>query len=132
VSRVSYTRVNIADVEDMAPKFGMAPDVEARFARRPLECEQLGLSYQRLAPNARMPFGHKHAGQEEIYVILAGTMRAKLGDEIVELRERDLVRVAPDTMRSFEAGPGGAEFLAFGAPGSEPNDAEMVQGWWSD
>jgi mannose-6-phosphate isomerase-like protein (cupin superfamily) len=128
---MGHTVMNLMDVEDVAPKFGMAPDAEARFARRPLECEQLALSYQRLAANARMPFGHKHAAQEEIYVLVAGSARVKLEDEIVELRRWDALRVSPDAMRAFEAGPEGAEFLAFGAPGSDPNDAEMVPGWWT-
>ena len=129
---MGYTRMNLKDVEDAAPKFGMAPDVEARFARRPLECEQLALSYQRLAPNARMPFGHKHAAQEEIYVLLEGSAHVKLGNEVVELDKLDALRVDPETMRAFEAGSEGAVFLAFGAPGSDQNDAEIAQGWWSD
>jgi len=129
---MSYKVKNLMEVEDAAPKFGMAPDVEARFARRPLECEQLGISYQRLAPNARMPFGHRHAAQEEIYVLLDGSAHVKLEDEIVELHRWDALRVGPETMRAFEAGPEGAAFLAFGAPGADNNDAEMVQGWWSD
>ena len=128
---MGYTQMNLNDVEDAAPKFGMAPDVEARFARRPLECEQLALSYQRLAPNARMPFGHKHAAQEEIYVLLDGSAHVKLEDEVVELGKLDALRVDPQTMRAFEAGSEGAEFLAFGAPGHDDNDAEMVQNWWS-
>jgi|SRR5436305_7063562 len=128
---MGYTQMNLNDVEDAAPKFGMAPDVEARFARRPLECEQLALSYQRLAPNARMPFGHKHAAQEEIYVLLDGSAHVKLEDEVVELGKLDALRVDPQTMRAFEAGSEGAEFLAFGAPGPDDNDAEMVQNWWS-
>jgi quercetin dioxygenase-like cupin family protein len=129
---MGYTLKNLKDVEDAAPKFGMAPDVEARFARRPLECEQLAISYQRLAPNARMPFGHKHAAQEEIYVVLDGSARVKLEDDVVELSKLDALRVDPQTMRAFEAGSEGAVFLAFGAPGSDQNDAEMVQQWWSD
>jgi quercetin dioxygenase-like cupin family protein len=129
---MGYTRTNLKDVEDAAPKFGMAPDVEARFARRPLECEQLALSYQRLAPNARMPFGHKHAAQEEIYVLIEGSAHVKLEDEVVQLAKLDALRVDPETMRAFEAGSEGAVFLAFGAPGSDDNDAEMIQSWWSD
>jgi quercetin dioxygenase-like cupin family protein len=129
---MGYTLKNLKDVEDAAPKFGRAPDVEARFARRPLECEQLAISYQRLAPNARMPFGHKHAAQEEIYVVLDGSARVKLEDDVVELSKLDALRVDPQTMRAFEAGSEGAVFLAFGAPGSDQNDAEMVQQWWSD
>jgi mannose-6-phosphate isomerase-like protein (cupin superfamily) len=123
--------VNLMDVEDAAPKFGMAPDVEARFARRELRCEQLALSYQRLAPNARMPFGHRHAAQEEIYVLLDGSAHVKLDDEVIEVGKLDALRVDAETMRAFEAGSEGAVFIAFGAPGSDRNDAEMVSGWWA-
>jgi uncharacterized cupin superfamily protein len=129
---MGYTLKNLEEVEDAAVSYGMSPELEARFARRPLGCEQLSLSYQRLAPAYRIPFGHKHAAQEEIYVLIGGSARAKLEDEIVELRPLDVLRVSPDTMRGFEAGPEGAELLAFGAPGSDQNDAEIVQQWWSD
>ena len=78
-----------------------------------------------------MPFGHKHAAQEEIYVLLDGSAHVKLEDEVVELGKLDALRVDPQTMRAFEAGSEGAEFLAFGAPGPDDNDAEMVQNWWS-
>ena len=129
----AYTIKNLkADVEDMAPKFGMAPGMEARFARRPLECEQLGLSYERLAPNFRAPFGHTHERQEEVYVLLSGSARVKVGDEIVELKHWDALRVAPGTMRQFEAGADGAEIIAVGAPTSGEDDSELVTGWWSD
>ena len=127
-----YTKVNLKDVEDQAPKFGFAPDLEARMARVPLELEHSGVSYQRLAPNFRIPFGHKHKQQEEIYVLVNGSARMKLGSEIVDLKQWDAVRVPKDTMRSFEAGPDGAEFLAIGAPNTGPGDAEVEQNWWSD
>ena len=128
-----YTIKNLrTDVEDAAPSFGMAPDVEARFARDPLECRQLGLSYQRLAPNARMPFGHRHAQQEEVYVVLEGSGRVKLDDDIRELGPWDAVRVGNETMRCLEAGPEGMAFVVFGAPKTPPGDAEIVPGWWSD
>jgi mannose-6-phosphate isomerase-like protein (cupin superfamily) len=122
------------DVEDMAPRFGFAPDLEARFATADLELEKSGLSYQRLAPGFRMPFGHRHKEQEEVYVIVAGGGRVKLDDEIVDVRQWDVIRVPRDTMRAFEAGPKGAEFLAFGAPNTGPpqQDAEMQPGWWTD
>jgi mannose-6-phosphate isomerase-like protein (cupin superfamily) len=90
------------------------------------------VSYLRLAPNFRMPFGHKHAQQEEVYVLVGGSARVKLDDEIVDLRPRSLVRVAKETMRCFEAGPEGAEFVIVGAPSTPPGDAEIVPGWWSD
>ena len=129
----NYTVKNLKDVEDAAPKFGLSPDLEARFARGELEGATTGLSYQRVAPNFRIPFGHKHEDQEEVYVLVSGDGRMKLDDEIVELEEWDAVRVSSDTMRDFEAGSDGAELLAFGAPrDGKPNDAEMAQGWWTD
>lgn len=125
-----YTIVNLKDVEDQAPKFGLSPNLEARFAKGPLDLQRSGLSYQRYAPNFRGPFGHRHDEQEEIYVILSGTARLKLEGDVVELSELDAVRVSPGTMRAFEAGPDGVELLAYGAP--IPDEAEMTPGWWSE
>lgn len=126
-----YTKKNLKDdVENAAPKFGMPDGLEARFARRALGGENLGLSHMTLAPNFRIPFGHRHAEQEEVYVLVAGSARIKLDDEIVELKPWDAVRIGRGTMRNVEAGPDGAEYLAFGA-GDNPQDAEMEQGWWS-
>ena len=127
-----YTKINLKDVEDQAPRFGLAPHIEARMARVPLELENFGLSYQRLAPNFRMPFGHKHKRQEEVYVVVSGNARLKLGDEVVDLQQWDAVRVPNETMRGFEAGPDGAEVIAIGAPNTGPGDADMEQDWWSD
>jgi mannose-6-phosphate isomerase-like protein (cupin superfamily) len=129
----NYTHINLkADVEDQAPKFGFAPNLEARFARKALELEESGLSYYKVAPGYRLPFGHHHIDQEEVYLVLAGSARMKLEDEIVELRPFDALRVPADVTRGFEAGPDGAEILAFGAPSNDNKDAEMVQGWWTD
>ena len=127
-----YTVKNLKEIEDQAPKFGLSPNLEARFAGKPLGCEKLGISYQKLAPNFRAPFGHRHDEQEEVYVLLSGSGRLKLDDEIVELEQWDAVRIASDTMRNFEAGSEGAEILALGAPGPRSEDAEMASGWWSD
>jgi mannose-6-phosphate isomerase-like protein (cupin superfamily) len=128
-----YTKVNLKDdVEDQAPNFGLAPHIEARMARVPLELENSGVSYQRLAPNFRVPFGHRHKRQEELYILVSGSARMKLEDEVVDLKQWDAVRVPNDTMRGLEAGPEGAEFIAVGAPNTGPGDAEIEQGWWSD
>ena len=90
-----YTLVNLKEVEDQAPKFGHSPNLEARFARAALELENSGISYFRIAPNFRIPFGHKHQQQEEIYVLIGGSARAKLGDEVVELKTWGTVPVSP-------------------------------------
>jgi mannose-6-phosphate isomerase-like protein (cupin superfamily) len=128
----SYTKKNLRkDVENQAPKFGMPDELQARFARTPLGGETLGLSLMSLEPGFRIPFGHKHVGQEEVYVVVRGSARVKVEDEVVELAEWDAIRFDKDTMRAVEAGPNGVEYLAFGA-GDDPADAEMVPGWWDD
>jgi mannose-6-phosphate isomerase-like protein (cupin superfamily) len=128
-----YTKVNLKDeVEDQAPNFGLEGKLEMRMARVPLELEEQGVSYQRIAPNFRLPFGHQHKTQEEVYIVLSGSLRAKIEDEIVELGPFDALRVHKDTMRSFEGGPEGAELLAVGAPHTGPGDAETENDWWSD
>ena len=127
-----YTKANLKqDVENAAPKFDMPKEMEARFGRTTLEGKTLGLSHMKLAPNFRIPFGHKHEDQEEVYVVVRGSARVKVGDEIVELGEWDAIRFDKDTMRNVEAGPDGLEYLAFGA-GTDPRDAEMSPGWWSE
>ena len=128
-----YTYKNLKDdVEDSATKFGLSPALETRFAREPLDLQHSGVTYLRLAPGERMPFGHTHKEQEEVYVVVSGTGRVKLDDEILELRQWDAVRIAPATMRNLEAGTDGIEVLLFGAPNAGFGDAEMAQGWWSD
>jgi mannose-6-phosphate isomerase-like protein (cupin superfamily) len=126
-----YTVVNFRnDVEDMAPKFGMSPGIEARFARKNLDLEKSGVSYFKVAPDFNMPFGHTHSEQEEVYVVVSGSARAKIGDEVIELSQWDAIRMAPGVWRSLGGGSDGAEILAFGAPNTENADAEMAQGFW--
>ena len=128
-----HTIVNLKrDVEDMAPKFDLSPGLESRFARKPLELENSGMTYYKVAPNFRTPFGHRHGEQEEIYVIVSGNARLKLDDEVVELGQWDAVRIPGPVTRALEGGPDGCEVLAFGAPNTDNKDAEMFPGWWTD
>jgi mannose-6-phosphate isomerase-like protein (cupin superfamily) len=128
----THTIVNLMEVEDQAPKFGYAPNLESRFARKSLELENSGLSHYRVAPGYRVPFGHRHTEQEEIYLVVSGSALVKLDDEILELAPWDAVRIPAGVMRSFGAGPDGAEILAFGAPNTDNADIEMEQDWWTD
>lgn len=126
-----YTVVNLKnDVVDMAPKFGYSPGLESRFARKNLELEKSGVSYFKIAPDFEIPFGHVHSEQEEVYVVVAGSARAKVGDEVVEMAQWDAVRIAPGAWRGLAGGPEGAEVLAFGAPNTENQDVEMSQDFW--
>lgn len=124
-----YTIVNLKEVEDQAVNFGLSPDLEARFARVALDAELIGLTYQRLAPNFQVPWGHTHKTQEEMFLVISGSVRVKVGDEIKELGPWDVIRVAKETPRGFEAGPEGVEFIAIGAPGG-PGDAVNIEGFW--
>ena len=128
----AYTKANLrSQVEDQAPKFDMPEEMHARFARRPLEGKTLGLSLVKLEPNFRIPFGHRHEEQEEVYVVVRGSGRIKVEDDVVEVNEWDAIRFDRGVMRNVEAGPDGIEYLAFGA-GDDPRDAEMAPNWWSD
>jgi mannose-6-phosphate isomerase-like protein (cupin superfamily) len=126
-----YTRVNLKEVEDQAPKFGM-DELEFRTAREPLELSNSAVSYMRLSPNYRLPFGHTHNTQEELYVLVDGSARLKLGDEVIDLKPFDAVRIPKDTMRNLEGGPEGAVVILFGAPKAEVGDAQMAPDWWTD
>ena len=127
-----HTKLNLVDdVKDMAPDHGMAPQMQVRFARTNLGMTQGGLSHYRLQPDFRMPFGHTHSEQEEVYVVLGGSLRVNIEGEIVELGELDAVRVPAGAWRGMESGGEGADIIAFGAPNTENADAEMKQGWWA-
>lgn len=121
---------NLKEVDDSAAD--RAPDLEARFARKHLDADHLGVSYFRYAPGYRAPYGHRHREQEEAYVVVAGSGRAKLDDEIVDLHQWDVLRVAPPVARTFEGGPDGLELIAIGSDRPEGGDGEMVEAHWTD
>jgi uncharacterized cupin superfamily protein len=126
----SFTIHKLTDTEDMAPKYGLDEQGEARFATGDLAAEQTGVSLQRLHPGKRQAFGHRHDDAEEIYVVITGSGRVKLDDEIEEIGTLDAIRVAPAVTRAFEAGPDGLQLLAFGP--RRKGDSEVIQGWWAD
>lgn len=125
-----YTLTKLTDVNDSAPKFGYGDLQEARFANDDLEAEHTGVSHHRVKADKRQGFAHKHENAEEVYVVLAGSGRVKLDDEIVEIEALDALRVAPGVTRAFEAGSEGLELLAVGA--RHDGDGELIQDWWTD
>jgi mannose-6-phosphate isomerase-like protein (cupin superfamily) len=110
----AYTRKNLKDVDNAAAKHGMGDGFAARFARQDLECTATGLCLQSLGPGQSSPFAHRHEEAEEVYVILTGSGRMRLDDEVIEVGAYDAVRVEPRVARSFEAGPDGLELIVFG------------------
>jgi quercetin dioxygenase-like cupin family protein len=126
----NFTIKNLKEVDDSAAERG--DEMEARFGRKHLGSEHLGVSYFRYGPNFRPSFGHRHREQEEAYVVVGGSGRIKLDDEVIELHRWDAVRVAPGVVRAFEGGPDGLELIAIGADRPEGGDGEMVHDFWTD
>jgi quercetin dioxygenase-like cupin family protein len=125
-----HTKINFDNAKDLAPEFDMQAMGEARFVRDALGAERIGLSQYRMNPGQRVGFGHRHGESEEIYVVIEGSGRFKVEDEVFPVAARDVVYCRPDAMREWEAGPDGLEMLAFG--GHAENDAETQPGWWTD
>ena len=126
-----YTIKNFQDVDNSAPD-SVADGLQARFARKHLDSEHLGVSYFRYGAGFRTPYGHRHREQEEAYVVVSGSGRLRLDDDIVDVKQWDVVRVAPEVVRGFEGGPDGLEIIAIGADRPEGGDGELVKDWWTD
>jgi gentisate 1,2-dioxygenase len=130
---VPFTLKNLKrDLEDLGSNFDGAPDLEFRAATKALALERSGFSYQRIPPDYRFPYGHTHQEQEEVYVVVRGSGRMKLDEEIVDIEEWDVVRVPRGPWRGYEAGPDGLEILVFGAPHLDDprGDVEGRRDWW--
>lgn len=124
----SFARVNLMELEDTVSE--RVPGMEGRFARSRLESRDLGVSLFRYAPNLQSPLAHSHREQEEAYVVVSGSGRVLLDDAVIELREWDVVRVAPEVVRAFEAGPDGLDVIAVGGPKPEGGDGVAGEASW--
>jgi mannose-6-phosphate isomerase-like protein (cupin superfamily) len=125
-----YTHTNLQDVENVGAD--RAPGFEARIARKQIDSDHLGISFFRYPADFRTPFGHHHREQEEAYIVVEGSGRMRLGDEIVELNQWDVVRVAPDVVRCLEGGPEGLALIAIGNDRPEGGDGVLVEDFWTD
>jgi mannose-6-phosphate isomerase-like protein (cupin superfamily) len=127
-----YTKKNLKEIDDAAAESEHSPNIEARFGRGEIDSEHLGVSYFRYGPDFRAPSGHSHKEQEEAYIVVSGSGRMKLNDEVIEVRQWDVIRVAPTTVRAFEAGPDGIELIAVGNDRPEGGDGELAQDFWTE
>ena len=125
-----YTHKSLTEVEDSAPKFGLSEMGESRFATSELDAADTGVCFIRINAGQRQPFAHKHDEAEEVYVVLSGSGRAKLDEEIIDISELDAIRGAPGVTRAFEAGADGLQVLACGP--HHAGDGELIQDWWKD
>jgi mannose-6-phosphate isomerase-like protein (cupin superfamily) len=122
-----FAKVNLLEVEDSAGGVG---GIEARFGRRHLKSRDLGVSFFRYAPDLRPTTAHSHKDQEEAYVVVAGSGRILLDDETLEIQLWDVIRVAPEIVRAFEAGPEGLDLIAIGGPKPEDGDGIRSHAAW--
>jgi mannose-6-phosphate isomerase-like protein (cupin superfamily) len=125
-----YTIVNLLELEDTVR--GRLPGLEGRFGRKHLDSRDLGVSLWQYAPNVRNPVAHRHREQEEAYVVVAGSGRVRLDDEIRDVRRWDVIRLAPGVLRGFESGPDGLELIAIGGPRPEGGDGVQTDDPWPD
>jgi mannose-6-phosphate isomerase-like protein (cupin superfamily) len=126
----AYTIVNLMELDDVVGN--RAPGIEGRFARSAMESRDLGVSHWRYQPGIRSGASHRHGEQEEAYIVLSGSGRIRLDDELRDIRQWDIVRVAPQTLRAFESGPDGLELLIIGGPRPEDGDGELVRDEWPE
>jgi uncharacterized cupin superfamily protein len=123
-----HARVNLRELDDSVA--GRAEGIEGRFGRGPMGARDIGVSLWRYAPNFRAAAGHRHREQEEAYLVVAGSGQMLLDDEVIDLRPWDLVRVSPEVVRAFAAGPEGMEIVAVGGPKPEGGDGESAEVSW--
>lgn len=126
---MGYEKINIDGLEDQAKGFGLTSQ-EARFARKDLGAERIGLALYTVNPDSRLEFGHRHRSMEEAYVVLSGSGTFRVDEETFEVATRDVVRVEPQSWRGWEAGPEGMELLAFGEHVEGDDESEMDMNWW--
>ena len=125
-----YTIVNLLEIDDSVE--GRVAGLEGRFSRKYLDSRDLGVSLWSYAPGTRNPGSHSHREQEEAYVVVAGDGRVRLDDEVRDIRLWDVIRVAPEVVRAFEAGPDGLELIAVGGPKPEGGDGVRSETPWPD
>ena len=123
-----YTHINLLELEDSVA--GRAEGIEGRFGRGPMGARDIGVSHWRYAPGFRSSMGHSHHEQEEAYLVVSGSGELLLDGDVVALRQWDLVRVAPEVVRAFAAGPEGLEVVAVGGPKPEGGDGQPGEVSW--
>jgi len=92
-----------------------------------LEAERLGARLWRLRPG-QASTRHHHQAEEELYVLLDGRGRVRVGEELLELGPLDALLVEPDTVRQvFNDTDEEALWLVVGAPPEFANTLEMTE-----
>jgi mannose-6-phosphate isomerase-like protein (cupin superfamily) len=124
----AYIKVNYMDIEPGNPD----GPVQLRFTRKLLDSKDLGVSYVKYVPDFQSKNAHSHSTQEEVYVVIDGSGKALLDGKIEELKKWDVLRVAPETVRSFSSGPEGLEMIIAGGPKPPEGDGQRAKQDWPE
>ena len=125
-----YTIKSLSDVPDM---LGDYPG-EMRMATYEVDAEQAALTWRRMPAQTggKGAYGHRHKTQEEIYLVVSGTLQFKLEDDVIDVPAGTVVRVAPEVARSvWNEGPDDVELVIVAKKIDDPRgDAEIVPDFW--
>lgn len=114
-------------------RFGLAADeLELRVLRDRLGCEHIGVSYLRFGPDWPLTTGHRHpAGGEEVYVLIEGSARIKIGEDVVHMEAPAAIRVPSEEFRAIRAaGDAPAVFVVAGYPIEDPDETVLAPDFW--
>jgi mannose-6-phosphate isomerase-like protein (cupin superfamily) len=127
-----YTVKSLLDVPDV---LGDYPG-EMRMATYEIDAAQAALTWRRMPARTggKGSYGHRHKTQEEIYLVISGTLQFKLDDDVLDVPSGTVVRVAPDVVRSvWNEGPGDVELVIVSSRVDDPRgDTEAVPDFWPE
>jgi quercetin dioxygenase-like cupin family protein len=108
---------------------------EMRMITYAIDAEQVALTYRRMPQHTggKGSYGHRHKEQEELYFVISGKLQFKLDDEVLDLEQGTVVRVAPETWRSvWNDEEEDAELLIVSkrVEGGSRDDAEYLENFW--
>ncbi len=119
-------------MEDGTTTARLDPDTGERFLplRRQLGVSSFGMNQIVLQPGQRGRI-HRHQRQEEVYLVLEGTLTILLDGAGSDLSQGELIRVAPGVRRQLvNRGPGRLVLLALGgAHEHQGRDGEAFVDW---
>ena len=128
-----YTVARAADAPDV---LGDYPGEMRMTAASDIGNEQVSFTWRRMPPKTggKGSYGHRHKTQEEIYFVASGTLQFKLEDDVIDIGEGTVVRVAPQVCRSvWNEGPDDAVLIMCSVKTDDPReDIETVEDFWPE
>jgi len=115
---------NIADAPAFTTKDGS--EIRELLAHRNSAVRNQSLAEARLPPRATTT-AHYHPQTEEIYYILVGEARMRIGDEVRDVRRGDAIGIPPGQIHQItNASSETLVFLCCCAPGYEHDDTVLI------